>query len=888
MSAPQKQTYRPLYDRRAILEMWPLIVGDGNVTELRALEATTTNDRYARTRFGYFNSGEALATAVGELRSAKGIYIVSNLVNPDLLARSFNRIKPAGKGDATQDSDIIARRWLPVDADPVRPTNISSNDGEHEAALQRARAIAAALQARGWPEPILADSGNGAHGLYRVDVPVNDGGLVQRCLQALSHLFDDDAVKVDQKVFNAARIWRCYGTLACKGDDIPERPHRMSRILHVPKELQVVSIDLLQALAKDAPDPDPIDRLETHSAPGESFDIGAFIQRHRLDVDGPHAWNGQQGPGRRWVFRISPMCEHHGDGPYIIQHASGAISAGCHHNSCSWNWRDLRAKIEPVHMRREPQKGKITAGRTSASSPKPWPAIDSLEKGTLPEFPLRALPDALRNWVAAESHATQTPIDLPGLLSLAACSSGIARYVEIEPRPGFREPANLYVAVLLEPGNRKSAVFNDAIRPLSELEAQLIESQRPHFARESSDRRQTKRRLERLEKIAAEKGDTDARDEARELAAKLAEWPEPVLPQLIVDNVTDEKLGMLLAQHGGRIASMSPEGGVFDLMAGLYSKSGTPSFDVYLKAHAGDDVRVDRVSREGVYVKRPALTCAYAMQPQVIQGLADKPAFRGRGLLARFLYSAPRSWIGRREIGADPVPKDVANEYSRTVRSLAENPPKGTLRLQPDAELLFRDWEGEIESTLADGGDLEMIRDWGSKLAGATLRLAATMHFVRHSSPDALAIGVDRETMCGAISIARYLIPHAENVLSMMLVHEVTAIDDARYVLKWIIRRERREFTKREAYQDGKRRFRKTDDMDPALHELTRRGYIRKKPRDSGGPGRPPSPCYETNPVVFESGSAEHRSQNPQKSGFGDSGGASGDSDGEKRVRIAI
>ena len=102
---------------------------------------------------------------------------------------------------------------------------------------------------------------------------------------------------------------------------------------------------------------------------------------------------------------------------------------------------------------------------------------------------------------------------------------------------------------------------------------------------------------------------------------------------MIVDDATSEKLGMMLAEQGGRIASMSPEGGVFDLMAGLYSKSGIPQFGVYLMGHSGDDLITDRVSRATVRVQRPALTCAYAMQPQVIEGIAENPAFRGRGNL---------------------------------------------------------------------------------------------------------------------------------------------------------------------------------------------------------------------------------------------------------------
>ena len=109
--------------------------------------------------------------------------------------------------------------------------------------------------------------------------------------------------------------------------------------------------------------------------------------------------------------------------------------------------------------------------------------------------------------------------------------------------------------------------------------------------------------LKRLEKKAAEKGDPEARHEAGELAEKLAEQTEPALPRLIVDDATSEKLGMLLDEQGGRIASMSPEGGVFDLMAGMYSKSGMPQFGVYLMGHSGDDLITDRVSRKSVHVQ---------------------------------------------------------------------------------------------------------------------------------------------------------------------------------------------------------------------------------------------------------------------------------------------
>ncbi len=494
--------------------------------------------------------------------------------------------------------------------------------------------------------------------------------------------------------------------------------------------------------------------------------------------------------------------------------------------------------------------------------PESWPEIESLEVPNLPEFPAHVLPPALRSWVMAESRATQTPLDLPGLVSLAACSSLIARKVEVSPRDGWREPTNIFTVVLLPPGNRKSPVFSDALKPLRELEAELIEAARPTVVREQSERRQLEARLKKLERVAAEKDDEHARHEAGNVAEQLANMPEAVLPRLLVDDATSEKLGMLLAEQGGRIASMSPEGGVFDLMAGLYSRNSTPQFTVHLLAHAADDILTDRVSRQSVRVERPALTCAYTVQPQVILGLAKNPAFRGRGLLGRFLFSSPKSRIGSREVAPNPVPESVSLGYRHVVRQLGRIEGEHVLHLSMDAARAFLEWETEIEAMLAEGGPMEGIRDWGGKLAGATLRIAAVLHCAERGAAGDIQAG----TVNAAVEIARYLIPHAEAVLETMEAREDTKDDDARYVLRWIKRQEISRFTRRMAHQGGRRRFHVVDDIDPALRELTARGYIRKVSQQAAGPGRPPSPEYEVNPAVIENETARNCTHNTQNS----------------------
>jgi hypothetical protein len=530
------------------------------------------------------------------------------------------------------------------------------------------------------------------------------------------------------------------------------------------------------------------------------------------------------------------------------------------------------------------------------ASAHPWPEIISFDVLDLPNFPTQSLPNVLRQWVGAESHATQTPADLAGLLSLAVTSACIARKVVVEPRAGWREPVNLYSAVLLEPGNRKSAVFTDAVKPLRELETELIEAARPLVAREQSERRQEKARLQKLEKLAAEGDDPKPGREAKELAAELTKHAEPELPRLIVDDATSEKLGMMLDEQGGCIASLSPEGGVFDLMAGMYSKSGSPQFEVYLKGHSGDELMTDRISRRSVRVLSPAITCGYAIQPEVIRGLAQNSAFRGRGLLARFLYAAPRSWIGKRSIAAEPVSNATHEAYRQAVRGLHDSCQKYldepyVLRLCNDAARIFHKWEEEIENMLADGGEMERIRDWGAKLAGATLRLAAVMHCVEFGPGET----IQTTAITAAIEIARYLIPHANAVLNMMSANVETADDDARYVLRWIERHGRQEFTKSEAQHHGKRRFSKADDIDRALAELVRRNYLRPRPSENKGPGRPTSPGYDVNPAVFVTKEPQVRSQNSRNDLSGSVGINSGNirsalesSHDEDRVQVTL
>ncbi len=332
----------------------------GQVTEVRTLGKWGTAS-------GYFNDFEKLASAVQILENRgeyAGIYVTLNPVNPDLLARRANRLetKLSRSDSTTGDADIISRRWLPVDIDPVRPSGVSSSDDEHEAAIKKARDIAGYLTSIGWPQPVIADSGNGAHLLFRIDLESDDTArdLVKGVLETLHLLFSDT-------MFNAGRIWKLYGTTSRKGDNIADRPHRPARIISVPGELCLVTGEQLSALCsmipKEQPEPGFRDRRR-----GEQIDLGTWLTGYGISyTEKPFAG------GSIFVLDDCPFSPAHTDGAYAIQFQNGAIFAGCHHSSCgggSQRWAELREKFEGTveerirRNRLRPRKDDETAGES--------------------------------------------------------------------------------------------------------------------------------------------------------------------------------------------------------------------------------------------------------------------------------------------------------------------------------------------------------------------------------------------------------------------------------------------------------------------------------------------------------------------------------------------
>jgi hypothetical protein len=146
----------------------------------------------------------------------------------------MNPIREDFENGSAKDEDIAYRDLLLIDIDKVGHKGESSTDEELEAALLLSKQIADYLESEGWDKPIRMMSGNGYHLYYLLGKLPNDERtktLVEGALQELASKFNNDVVAVDTVVFNASRITKVPGTIAHKGPNTTERPHRMAVVL---------------------------------------------------------------------------------------------------------------------------------------------------------------------------------------------------------------------------------------------------------------------------------------------------------------------------------------------------------------------------------------------------------------------------------------------------------------------------------------------------------------------------------------------------------------------------------------------------------------------------------------------------------------------------------
>jgi hypothetical protein len=605
-------------------------------------------------------------------------------------------------------------------------------------------------------------------------------------------------------------------------------------------------LDRVAGWVDDPRESEPASGPAAAHTPSGDFDVEAFIRRQRLKVRRRGEWRG----GEKWELEFCPINpEHTGGCAVITKGPNGALGFKCHHNTCAGiGWTELRERLEPGYRKSDHGVG---GGQRSGSDG--WPPIVPFSAMAVERIPEDLLPGPVGDMARSVAAATETPIEMAVMTGLGILAATVAGKVRICPSPGYLEPLQIYTATVLPSGNRKTAVINEMASPFREAEARLIAELTPERKRLQSMRKTAELAIERLRKRTAATPDSSVL--IAEIAQREAELPEvPSIPRFWAQDVTPERLGPMMAENGGRMAVISDEGGIFDILAGRYSKNAAPNLDLFLQGHSGSPVRVDRGSRDPVLLNSPALTLVLTPQPDVLRLLSEHKAFRGRGLLARVLFALPPSSVGSRKHETVPVPTYIRDAYDSRISSLLRLPGVAdgfplSLRFSREAFTRWKEFQLAVESMMAEDGRLYEIQDWGSKLAGAVARIAGGIH-CSLCEWGSVSGEVQREVVDIAITLGGVLI--SNSLAAFRIMQKPEKIEHAEKLLAWIRRNDETEFHLRDVFRSNQSRFGEMAAMLPAVTLLQDHGYIRPKDREKK-PGRPPD-VFEVNPELRDRG----------------------------------
>lgn len=331
-------------NKDTIRKWWQVFVGDGSFTEVRIL------GRFQYS--GYFNSIDNLIAAIEPYTAMddEQLYFVLNEIDDACYGRLQSGKIVKSPKITTNDNDIISRRWVMIDFDPIRKTGVNSTNEEFELAHKKAQQVYSFLKKQGFSEPVICKSGNGWHLQYKVEFPNDDDTteIIKLFFEYLGSQFTDLNVDIDQKVFNKARLCKLYGTMAKKGANLQDRPWRMSEIVYVPTMLNTTPIEKFKELADLMPKEEPkVLPNRNYYGQRQPFHLVSWLNEHNIVYK-----EEKQGNSTRYTLEYCPWVDTHSDrkkwDSALFVDPYGKITFNCQHSHCKGKtWQDFRLFYEP-------------------------------------------------------------------------------------------------------------------------------------------------------------------------------------------------------------------------------------------------------------------------------------------------------------------------------------------------------------------------------------------------------------------------------------------------------------------------------------------------------------------------------------------------------------
>lgn len=308
------------------------------------VEVRIVDNAYKRTYSGYFTDVNTLLNEIRKYDNCN-IYFTLNAINPACYDREqHDRIVTKPKS-TTSDNDIVGRDWILIDIDTKKPSDTNSTDEEKEMAKEVVNNVFKFLRDEGFEKPVVCDSGNGFHLLYKIAMKNSNENttICKEFLQVLDMLFSNPNVEIDCSTFNSSRICKLYGTFSRKGSNTKKRPQRESKILRIPDEIKITPNEYFAKVAAMLPKPEQPSKSNYYS--NEKFDLEAFLNKHHIAVRNIVRTSSFT----KYILEECPFnSSHRAPDSAIFEMSNGGLGFKCLHSSCSqYTWKDFRLKFEP-------------------------------------------------------------------------------------------------------------------------------------------------------------------------------------------------------------------------------------------------------------------------------------------------------------------------------------------------------------------------------------------------------------------------------------------------------------------------------------------------------------------------------------------------------------
>jgi hypothetical protein len=270
------------------------------------------------------------------------------------------------------------------------------------------------------------------------------------------------------------------------------------------------------------------------------------------------------------------------------------------------------------------------------------------------------------------------------------------------------------------------------VRPFQEFEIERVNTWREQDRADIITRRTlVEVDIKELKKKHAKRsGDISAELKAYEL--ELEELEKRLhAPILCCEDVTSEKLAILLSENEEQLASLSADAlSIVNNLLGRYNRLDRTDEGLYLKAYSGDPCRIDRMSRDPVSLESPCLTALWLTQPDKLEALLDERSLNEGGLIPRILTCHTN--CEPREIGKNPpgISTSTSKAYAGLIYSLLSTYRLAheRFRIQPTPEALQALNDHHDAIVKRRRGELRDVNSYAARWNEQAWRISVCLH----------------------------------------------------------------------------------------------------------------------------------------------------------------